>query len=712
MARKTEGFDAEGFKLTETSAGRLAALTGIEVGALRGMTLGEVARKHIFRIDPLLLFFRRICGRVVKTDPATGLDHPVPFARVQVEDTDCSLLGYFPHGHPWGWYFPFRCRREVIATTTTDECGNFCVMVPRWDIDWVLRFRRERRCYPVIFERPSLRDLLERLRDYADIEWPPRPIPEPDPAPFRIDRLTRGTLLRRAGDAFGAPASARVEAIAADLPLGAALADLEANHVGAAPLGHLRPPMPAEFKTLLNASTASGKRGDSVKQAQKASLALLADRASVAADLLKGIDLRRFIGPFFRCHDVFVPEWVPIFDVPDISFRVLQDTDGDGDEELIYGEGHFDVRWNAGAMPDQVIHAWPNARAGFDCGPTNIPCGNVPAIVLAGRLPVTGDPAVFDGTLGDPTAGNAQRTNRPRVGGDFGGAPITPGRAPLCRTLPLYGCNQTTAGATHYRILYRFSPDGGASFTAPTPFTGLTWPLYRLNGMGIGEWHYPSADAQGWYPIALPGGPNPWLPQNLLLDWPTTRFADGLYGLTLQVGSGGAPMAQSDEVGIVVDNSVPTGPITVEHSFAAAGPYTPISGTCPVVKRGVVPQDIYVRVRMAAAARHLRSAELWASDCGDGSFEHVSGSGGIAVGTHYRHWHQDPADNDQLLEVIYRLPAAAAQGTYGFNGYVVSRAFNPAGGDTGHLQVPPFAYDPDYIHIHPSVAFSVFNANP
>ena len=433
----------------------------------------------------------------------------------------------------------------------------------------------------------------------------------------------------------------------------------------------------------------------------------------MATDLLKGVDLRRFIGPFFRCHDVFVPVWVPIFDVPDITFRVLQDTDGDGDEELIYGEGHFDVRWNAGAIPDQVIHAWPNARTGIDCGPTDIPCGNVPAIVLAGRLPVTGDPSVFDGTLGDPSAGYAQRTNRPRTGGDFAGAPITPGRAPLCWTLPLYGCNETTAGATHYRILYRFSPDGGASFTAPTPFTGLTWPLYRLNGMGIGEWHYPSADAQGWYPIALPGGPNPWLPQKLLLDWPTTGFADGLYGLTLQVGAGGDPI--SPVLGRGRHRRRQQRTDRADHRGAQLCGRRALHADQRDLPGGEARRRAAGRVFPGAnggGARHLRSAELFASDCGDGSFEFVSGSGGIAVGTLYRHWHQDPADNDQLLEVIYRLPAGAAQGTYGFNGYVVSRAFNPVGGDTGHLQIPPFAYDPDYIHIHPSIAFSVFNANP
>ena len=51
------------FKLTDSSAARLAALSGVEAEALRGLTIADVASKFAFRIDPALLFFRRICGR-------------------------------------------------------------------------------------------------------------------------------------------------------------------------------------------------------------------------------------------------------------------------------------------------------------------------------------------------------------------------------------------------------------------------------------------------------------------------------------------------------------------------------------------------------------------------------------------------------------------------------------------------------------------------
>src|SRR3954449_3681985 len=99
--------DPSKFKLGASSAKRLAAMSDVPADQLKGLTLTQVAEKFRFAIDPQLLFFRRVCGEVVKTDPVTGTDYPVPFATVQVEDTDCSLLGFFPSQARWSWYFPF-----------------------------------------------------------------------------------------------------------------------------------------------------------------------------------------------------------------------------------------------------------------------------------------------------------------------------------------------------------------------------------------------------------------------------------------------------------------------------------------------------------------------------------------------------------------------------------------------------------------------------
>src|ERR1700680_639101 len=180
-------------KLSTMQAGRLAAISGVETSEIQGLTVAEVSAKLRWRIDPELLFFRKICGKVVKEDPVSGIEYPVAYATVEVADTDCSFLGFFPKAAKWSWYFPLRCRREVLATVKTDSCGNFCVWVPRWDIDWILLWRRERVCFPVIFERPTLADLLGELFPLQPV--PPQPQPGPDPG--WLQQLDRGELLSR-----------------------------------------------------------------------------------------------------------------------------------------------------------------------------------------------------------------------------------------------------------------------------------------------------------------------------------------------------------------------------------------------------------------------------------------------------------------------------------------------------------------------------------
>ena len=100
----------------------------------------------------------------MKKDPNTGVEYGVPFATVYAEDTICSLLGLFPANLPWSWFFPFFCHTEVIAQTTTDACGNFCVWVPRLEIEWILRWRLERICYVEIFPKA---DGWQRFKVFA-----------------------------------------------------------------------------------------------------------------------------------------------------------------------------------------------------------------------------------------------------------------------------------------------------------------------------------------------------------------------------------------------------------------------------------------------------------------------------------------------------------------------------------------------------------------
>ena len=61
------------------------------------------------------------------------------------------------------------------------------------------------------------------------------------------------------------------------------------------------------------------------------------------------------------------------------------------------------------------------------------------------------------------------------------------------------------------------------------------------------------------------------------------------------------------------------------------------------------------------------------------------------------------------MQVIYRLPGSALQGTYSFGAEVASRAFSPR--DGGEVATPPWQTDPLEIYIWPSMAFTVIDAD-
>ena len=226
--------DPDQRKLSSLQARRLGQLSGVDEKQLAGLSVAEISDKLKWRIDPALLFFRRICGKVVKKDPLTGVEYPVPFATVIVEDTDCNLLAYFPPGWKWTWFYPLFCHRETLATVKTDACGRFCVYVPWFDIDWILRWRRERICFPEIFVRPSIDDL----------------IPIPDPGPFeRLSKLRPGTIEALAGAQGRRVAQTVLDAQAArNLGARATTVDLANERAFS---GNLPPPLPAEFRQAL-----------------------------------------------------------------------------------------------------------------------------------------------------------------------------------------------------------------------------------------------------------------------------------------------------------------------------------------------------------------------------------------------------------------------------------------------------------------------------
>ena len=666
--------------LNALQAQRLGMFAEIDAKQLVGQSVLELSDKLKWRVDPHLFFFRKICGQVVKKDPVTGINWPVPFATVIVEDTDCTLLSYFPKGWKWGWHFPLGCRREVLATVKTDKCGHFCVYVPRFDIDWILRWRHERICFPDIFVRPDLADLLR-----IPAPRPPYRIPLGDPAPF--EQL--GGLRLSAAEALAGQPGRQLAQRAADFQAARTFgARVPSAHDATAQRAFptdMPPPLPAEFQQLLS----GGGQLVAAKDAKPAEALrhAIASHAGVAAGVLDKLDLARFKGPFRRCIDIVIPEWQVIIDVPDITFRVTQDTNGDGIEETIYSEGFFDVRWDAGAIPDVTLVASSAARESHSCETPVVPCGNVPAILFAGLMPL-------DAPYFNKATGYALRPNRPKP-------PMLPrseAKTPFLGTLQLYGCVNLPKAA-FYRVMAR--ADGAATFSAV--ITGQPWNIYAIPS---GAPHLVQADASGWYPVL----PDPAAFQfgNMVLEWPTPTL--GRVELRIDVVDATmAPIASSAIVAIQVDNTQPSATFDrLRWKFSGEGdsafdlPDRDLLVHCPVIRRGVAAQTIEVQFDVSVSAHHLRDAHLYARDCGDGSFTLIS----PAANT--EHWHENTSDNAVLLSGRYQLLGSVHEGSYGFGCQSISRAMNPSGGDGGHLL--DWFYDPVYSYVQPEVEIAIVNA--
>jgi hypothetical protein len=665
-------------------AQRLSSLTRLHVKELVGRKHLELADKLKWILDPHLLLFRKICGKVVKRDPVTGELFPVPNATVHVEDTDCGLVAYFPPASKYAWFYPLFCRRETLATVKTDECGEFCVWIPRWDIDWILRWRKERFCFP--FVRPSIADILDDLPILVE-KFPPRPFPDPDPGPIfeRLNRLTQAQMV----DALGAEVAGRVGKLARRTAVGASTQEAS-SLLAETPLRTL-PPLPAEFKQVEIAPDADRKDAHTMEMVRTT----LAHRLGVDVARLKGFDLRQAIGPFKRCITYYVPEWTLVFDVPDITFRVTQDVDGDGDEEVIYSEGFFDVRWDAGAIPPVTLVASGLARESRVCEHPPVVCGNVPDIQFTGMMPVSG-------AYLNNTTGYARRPNRPQ--------PLPPpmilpdATAPFCHNVNLFGC-LVQAGATKYRLVYKYSSDGGATFSAEAPFTNTEWYWHPLAGPPV----HAVADGNGWYDLPPAGLIGPEV--NFLFPFNTGAHADGLYEVRVQMGTGGSSVtASSALVRLRTDNSAPAFVRTVQWRVGA-GPWHLLGLDCPVVLRGASPQPVEFDVTWDVSASHYRNASIGAGDCGVGSFsapDFQPDSTGSSGGSD---WHQGPLDNSVFFHARYTLPALAAQGTYHFSMRADTRAFNPSGADANY-QALDWSYDSPSggVWVSPAFYFSVINA--
>lgn len=680
--------------LTGSQVTILASLSGIDAAKLKGLSISEIASEFQWQIDPNLLLFTRVCGQVVKLDPATGNLNPVPFATVYVEETVCSLFGFFPIGHPWVWFFPFLCHTEVIGQTTTDACGNFCIWVPRFIIEWILRFRIERVCYLELFNKPTVATVINYLQG--------NPIgPDPGPESQAALSLSSNTpLYQKAEQLLGTQVARQLAATGASKAFGTANPSLQTLLARPAFPAALPPPLPKAFRKV-----AKRQGSDEDKAAVRSTLA---NNLGLNVNQLEGLDLNRYYGPFLRCYDILVPEWVPIFEVPDISFRVTQDVNGTGTQEVIYSGGLFEVPWS-GNVSNVSLVASQIATSVTNCNTPDVPCGDVPSLEYVGLMPLVNPPSPTAPYI-NATTGFATRPNPPHPGGTLAEVGVPPSTAPYTGTLQIYGCTNLD-GAAYYRLRFTYTPPGSTTPSALTPFTGLSWPLYREVGGTLYE-QWPVSDSNGWYPVINPA--DGWFPNSMVLEWGTNSFADGLYTVQLEIADGSKNLlATSSTVGFVVDNSVPKITYDAIWSFNSdlSGAQPVPTDDCVVIDRGVTPQDVYVQVTYSVVASHLQSVQLISGGCAGGATLYPPATTPAQLAAQLatvQHWYEDAGDNSVSNVATYKIAASQPQGVYSFEVYAASRAFNPAGSDAGSLD--DWNYNPTYVWTDPSFAIAVVNA--
>ena len=640
---------------------------------MAGVPAAEVAGKSIatlkneLAIDPILFNFELVCGQVVKVDPATGVKYPVPGATVNVYDLVCHWLWFFPPDWPWSWGFRLpECVSELIGSVVTDACGDFCILIPRWDVEWIRVWIQERWCLPELLRRPSVADLL--LPHLPVSAAAPRTPPDPASLAGLLD--ARSDLAA----AIGPSAVQAIRDAARGRVVGAPATGLSQVLASPAFARAVPAPVPAELRAL---SPAEAMRS-------------LSSRLGLPP--AKGeLDLAASYGPFPRCFDIEVPIWVPFFSVPDITFQVTQQIGGT--QQVIY-DGAFDAGWAAHPLFQDVeldVAQFAVASPFPGCQPQGIGCENEPAIVQIGYLDV--NPSYLD-----PATGFAVRMNRDS-GGDV------PSTAPFQGVLPLFGC---APDAQFYRVMASYADSSGlvfdssgsvvplpaSAFGPALPVIAPAWQVSRIVG-GVPELSPPIVpDADGWYSTDYLS----WDPQNLLVNWSPI---DGVYQLTAETGTGSPGSvtptgSSSPAVVLVVDTSRPViatfTPTSWNYVGGTPNPFTSDDG-CFIIER--TRADIEVNVAYNVTASHLHSVYLVPDGC-DTAGVTVTNTGGLVVepplSNDLRHIYDGPTDNSIGGTVTYKISADAANGCYSWTLTAFSRAFTP-NDSAGLTDVGGFAWN-------------------
>jgi hypothetical protein len=603
-------------KLSASQIAFLAREASLPVEKIADLRIVDVEDSLGAYLDPYWLFNRKVCGRVVQRDPLTGELRGVPGATVEVQDTDCS--GWFRKIGGFQWFYPFGCTRDTIATAVTDECGYFCVWIPRWLFEWIRTWRRERICLPL--DRPRLVDVID-----PPIDPDPPIIRDPgwiDPLPEKVLRIDPRVDVLTAD---------RIGALVSELGPGSRRIGLD--RLLAAPLQLPRPAPPSA-----------------------------ADMVGYTPDPEGPADFTRPFGPYWVCRDVYVPEWQVVLDVPDITFHVTQEINGSDVE--VYSEGYFEVRWDDSGSGDVVLEANELAVSVDDCDRDNgIVCEDTIAIISASEMPLDQSASPL---FHDDASGFGVRVNRPSTSStDWAPPPSLAANAesPIADTLVLRGCAHI-ANAQYYRLMY----DRGAG---PEPITGTSWPAWHAN-LGIVTI---APDADGWIEIQdLIGGY-----QHLLMKWPTVKYPNASYDVVLEVAdSSRTVLQQSAGHTFVLDNSQPTFPEFAVRYKVGGDDFAALDlGDCPKIFRepavsGIGGEPVEIEVTWRAGADHLRNAFVKMIGCGGGNptvdaFSNTSwywqASGAIDSGSH---------------TAVFTILATADAGCYSLTREAVSRAYNPA----------------------------------
>jgi hypothetical protein len=606
-------------RLGGSQARFIAKETSLAIDEVAELKVGDVGDKLATFLDPYWLFNRKLCGRVVQRDPLTGELRGVPGATVEVRDTDCS--GWFRKVGTFHWFYPLGCTQDTIATAVTDECGYFCVWIPRWLSEWVLRWRKERICFPV--ERPRIGDVIPIplpdppvVRDPGWIDPVPQTVVQSDP---RLDHVT----------------AKRVDTLTAEISAGSGRAGLD--RLLAEPL-RLAPPAPPSDEDLVGYTPHPDEP----------------------------VDLENPFGPYEICRDVYVPDWELVTDVPDITFHVTQ-TIG-GSDVVIYSEGYFEVRWDDTGGGEVTLEANAFAVSTDVCAGAGIVCQGAAGIISADDMPLDqGASPLFH----NDATGYGVRVNRPSTNGldaPSGVGVVADGEAPIADTLDLLGCVHDVSGAQFYRVLF----DKGLG---PEPITGTSWPALSPSGIvTVGP------DASGYVEILPLLGHF----EHLLMKWPTVKYPNTSYDVWVEVYDGSkTKLETSPGHTFVIDNSQPTFLLfDVAYRVGGTGPFAPLDVTdCPKIFRepakltggGTIAQpgeEVEIRVVWRATAAHLRNAWVAMGGCGGGS-PAVSGDARW-------YWQTSGATDTGLHTVTFSIPATADAGCYTLTREAVSRAYNPA----------------------------------